>query len=94
MMRRSSHLRSLSLRVRVLSPRHSRKCSTPWSVFQDGSLMTIMPASLQSANLGPSGGIAPRAITLPGELHSLGLYPPAKTDAGLNQAECTGENTG
>lgn len=77
-----------------LTPKHSRKTLTPWSVFQDGSLMTIMPASLQSANLGPSGGIAPRAITLPGELRSLGLYPPTRTDAGLNQAECTGENTG
>ena len=77
-----------------LTPKHSRKTLTPWSVFQDGSLMTITPASLQSANLGPSGGIAPRAITLPEELRSLGLYPPTKTDAGLNQAECTGENTG
>ena len=46
MMRRSSHLRSLSLRVRVFTPKHSRKTSTPWSVFQDGSLMTITPASL------------------------------------------------
>ena len=40
-----------------LTPKHSHKCSTPWSVFQDGSLMTIMPASLQSANLGPRKGI-------------------------------------
>ena len=29
-----------------LTPKHSRKTLTPWSVFQDGSLMTIMPASL------------------------------------------------
>ncbi|KAI1809007.1 hypothetical protein GGS20DRAFT_581058 [Poronia punctata] len=29
-----------------LTPKHSHKCSTPWSVFQDGSLTTIMPASL------------------------------------------------
>ena len=46
------------------TPNHSRKTSTPWSVFQDGSLMTIMPASLQSANLGPMKGIILRAITL------------------------------
>ena len=30
-----------------LTPKHSHKCSTPWSVFQDGSLTTITPASLQ-----------------------------------------------
>ena len=28
------------------------------------------------------------------EPHSQGLYPTAKTDAGLSTAECTGENTG
>jgi hypothetical protein len=28
------------------------------------------------------------------KLHSQGLYPPTKTDAGLNAAECTGENLG
>jgi len=40
------------------------------------------------------GYIAPRAITLPEELHSQGLYLTTKTDAGLNAAECTGENLG
>ena len=30
-----------------LTPKHSRKTLTPWSVFQDGSLMTITPASLR-----------------------------------------------
>ena len=30
-----------------LTPKHSRKTLSPWSVFQDGSLMTITPASLQ-----------------------------------------------
>ena len=29
------------------TPKHSRITLTPWSVFQDGSLMTITPASLQ-----------------------------------------------
>ena len=77
-----------------LTPKHSHKCSTPWSVFQDGSLTTITPASLQSAVLGPPKGITQGAITLPKELRSPGLYPPKKTDAGLNQAKCTGENTG
>jgi hypothetical protein len=76
------------------TPKHSRKTSTPWSVFQDGSLMTITPASLQSANLGPRRGIKQRAITLPEEPHSRSFYPPAETDAGLNRVECTSENTG
>ncbi len=29
-----------------------------------------------------------------GESHSQSLYPPAKIDAGLGLAKCTGENTG
>ena len=76
------------------TPKHSRKTSTPWSVFQDGSLMTIMPASLQSANLGPRKGIEQRAITLPEEPRSRSFCPPARTDAGLSRVECTSENTG
>jgi hypothetical protein len=76
------------------TPKHSRKTLTPWSVFQDGSLVTIMPASLQSANLGPREGVAPGAVTLPEEPRSPGLYPPTRTDAGLSRVECTGENTG
>ena len=42
----------------------------------------------------PVGYIAPRAITLPEEPHSQGLYLTTETDAGLNAAECTGENLG
>jgi hypothetical protein len=76
------------------TPKHSRKTLTPWSVFQDGSLVTITPASLRSANLGPPEGIAPRAITLPKELRSPGLCPPRRADAGPSPAECTGENAG
>jgi hypothetical protein len=76
------------------TPKHSRKTSTPWSVFQDGSLMTIMPASLQSANLGLHGGIKQRAITHPKVPRSRSFYPPTKTDAGLSRVECTSENTG
>jgi len=75
-----------------LSPRHSRKTSTPWSVFQDGPLGTITPASLQNANLGPGGGMARLAITLPGEPRSRRLCPPIRTDAGLRRGECAGEN--
>src|SRR3978361_1079090 len=76
------------------TPKHSRKTSTPWSVFQDGSLMTIMPASLQRANPGPHTGIKQRAIRLPKEPRSRSFYPPTKTDAGLSRVECTSENTG
>src|SRR3546814_16871917 len=32
---------------RGLTPEHSHTKTTPWSVFQDGSFMTITPASLQ-----------------------------------------------
>ena len=77
-----------------LTPKHSHKCSTPWSVFQDGSLTTITPASLQSAVLGPPKGITQGAITLPKELRSPSLYPPKETDAGLDRTKCTGENAG
>ena len=38
-----------------------------------------------------TGGIAPKAITLPEEEpHSLGLYPTVKTDAGPINGKCTG----
>ena len=70
---------------RGLTPEHSHTKTTPWSVFQDGSLMTITPASLRSANLSPRQGITQRAITLPEEPHSRSLYPPARTDAGLGR---------
>ena len=75
---------------RGLTPEHSHTKTTPWSVFQDGSLMTITPASLQSANLSPDQGITQRSITLPRELHSRSLYPPAKTDAGLDWKSALG----
>ncbi|KAI1430419.1 hypothetical protein GGR50DRAFT_690447 [Xylaria sp. CBS 124048] len=48
----------------------------------------------RSAVLGPHRGILRGAITLPKELRSPSLCPPARTDAGLNLAKCTGENTG
>ena len=79
---------------RGLTPEHSHTKTTPWSVFQDGSLMTITPASLRSAYLSPAQGITQRAITLPGEPHSRNLYPPRQTDAGLCPAKCTSENAG
>jgi len=80
---------------RGLTPEHSHTRTTPWSVFQDGSLATITPASLRKrAVLGPPQGIPRRAITLPEEPHSRRLSPPGRTDAGPSAAECTGENAG
>ena len=61
---------------RGLTPEHSHTKTTPWSVFQDGSLMTITPASLRSAYLGPAQGITQRAITLPGGSHIPGTFDP------------------
>src|ERR1700748_3817752 len=49
---------------RGLTPGHSHTKTTPWSGFQDGSLMAITPASLRSANLSPPQGITQRSITL------------------------------
>ncbi|GIY42592.1 uncharacterized protein CDAR_467031 [Caerostris darwini] len=79
---------------RGLTPEHSHTKTTPWSVFQDGSLMTITPASLQCAYLSPAQGITQWAITLPREPHSQNLFPPRQTDAGLCPAKCTSENAG
>ena len=75
-----------------LTPKHSHKCSTPWPVFQDGSLMTITPASLPEREpRSPQGYYVPGYNTPRRELRSRGLYPPTKTDAGLGRAKCTGE---
>ena len=79
---------------RGLTPEHSHTKTTPWSVLQDGSLMTITPASLQCAYLSPAQGITQWAITLPREPHSQSLFPPRQTDAGLCPAKCTSENAG
>ena len=78
-----------------LTPKHSHKCSTPWSVFQDGWLMTITPASLQKrVPRSPAGYYTIGYNTPRREPHSYCFYPPPKTDAGLYWAKCTGENPG
>src|ERR1700679_2655391 len=69
---------------RGLTPEHSHTNTTPWSVFQDGSLMTITPASLRSATLSQQQGITQRAITRPAEPRSRSVYPPRGPDAGLD----------
>ena len=68
---------------RGLTPEHSHTRTTPWSVFQDGSLVTITPASLRSACLSPRAGhCAPGYNTPRGEPRSRRLCPPRRTDAG------------
>ena len=70
---------------RGLTPEHSHTKTTPWSVFQDGSLMTITPASLQKREPQSRPGYYTTGYNTPRiELHSRSLFPPAKTDAGLN----------
>ena len=76
---------------RGLTPEHSHTKTTPWSVFQDGSLMTITPASLQKREpQSPPGYYTTGYNTPRRELHSRSLYPPAKTDAGLNWKSALG----
>ena len=48
------------------TPKHSRKTLTPWSVFQDGSLMTITPASLQMREPRSRRGHYARGYNTPG----------------------------
>ncbi len=76
-----------------LTPKHSRETLTPWSVFQDGSLMTITPASLRTRNLGPRGCRHAGYNTPRRELLS-GASATVETDAGPRRAECTSENAG
>jgi hypothetical protein len=53
------------------APVHSHARSTPWSVFQDGSLGAITPASRpKGAVLSPASGRRRGAITLPEEPRS------------------------
>lgn len=76
---------------RGLTPEHSHTKTTPWSVLQDGSLMTITPASLQKREpQSPPGYYTTGYNTPRRELHSRSLYPPAKTDAGLNWKSALG----
>ena len=80
---------------RGLTPEHSHIRLTPWSVFQDGSLMTITPASLpKRGRRSPPGYYATGYNTPRREPRSRSLCPPVETDAGLSRAECTSENAG
>ena len=75
-----SHQRSLSLRVQGFAPEHSRGCSTPWSVFQDGPLAAITPASSPVGRVPRSrGGHWARDYNTPRrELRFPRFYPPRR----------------
>ena len=51
---------------RGLTPEHSHTKTTPWSVFQDGSLVTITPASLQMRGPQSSAGYYATGYNTPG----------------------------
>ena len=73
------------------TPKHSRKTLTPWSVFQDGSLMTITPASLRMREPQSATGYYAAGYNTPRrEPHSRSLYPPGRTDAGLSRKSAPG----
>src|SRR5690606_19018406 len=77
---------------RGLTPVHSHIRTTPWSVFQDGSLTTITPASLHYAR-----SSVPPGVLRGGLLHSrrshipAAFLPPVETDAGPSPPECAAD---
>ena len=58
-----------------LTPKHSRKTLTPWSVFQDGSPVTITPASISSGPRSPPGHCTPGYNTPEGATFPAPLSP-------------------
>ena len=77
-----------------LAPRDSRDWSTPWSVFQDGSLAAITPASVRTRSSVRAGRMAPGAITPPWGPRSPSLCPAARTDAGPAARACPAPQDG
>jgi hypothetical protein len=60
------------------TPKHSRITLTPWSVFQDGSLMTITPASLQKRVPRSPRGYCAVGYNTPKSYIPAAFIPPAK----------------
>ena len=76
---------------RGLTPEHSHTKTTPWSVFQDGSLMTITPASLRMREPQSAAGYYATGYNTPRrEPRSRCLCPPGRTDAGLGRKSAPG----
>jgi hypothetical protein len=74
---------------RGLTPLHSHIRTTPWSVFQDGSLTTITPASLLSRGPRSARGYYAAGYNTPKSHVPAAFLPPRRTDAGLSPPECT-----
>ncbi len=90
-----SHLRSLSLRAWVWHPNTRIDVRLLGPCFKTGRLQPLCQHPSRSAVLGPGWPhCTPGYKTPRRELHSRGLYPAARTDAGLNKDECTAKNNG
>ena len=63
---------------RGFTPEHSHTKTTPWSVFQDGSLMTITPASLQKRVPRSPRGYCAAGYNTPRSYIPAAFIPPAK----------------
>ena len=76
---------------RGLTPEHSHTKTTPWSVFQDGSLMTITPASLQMREPRSSTGYCTTGYNTPGGATFPKPLSPAPNRCWPGPAKCTSE---
>ena len=92
---RGSHLRSLSLRVWVWRPNTRTVGRLLGPCFKTGRLQPLRQHPSRSAVLGPGGPHCTLGYNAPrGEPRSQGLYPAARTDAGLIAGECTAPKDG
>ena len=64
---------------RGFTPEHSHTKTTPWSVFQDGSLMTITPASLPKRGPRSPRGHCAKGYNTPGGATSPKLLCPRRS---------------
>ena len=79
---------------RGLTPEHSHTKTTPWSVFQDGSLMTITPASMQMREPRSAPGYYTTGYNTPGGATFPKSLSPKANRCWPGPAECTAENGG
>ena len=92
---KGSHLRSLSLRARALHPNTRIDVRLLGPCFKTGGLQPLRQHPSRSEILSPGWPHSTQGYNTPREeLHSLGLYPTARTDAGLAAEEYAGQETG
>ena len=90
-----SHLHSLSFRVRVLHPNTRIDVRLLGPCFKTGRLQPLRQHPSRSADLSPGRPHSAPGYNTPRRgPHSRGLYPTARTDAGLTAEECTGREAG